>query len=240
MTQKTVRNATATRKTALVTGGSRGIGRAIAHELGKDHHILVGGTSPDTVADAVQSLPSAEPFVADLTDAEELAAAWKRVEAEGLDVLVHSAGVAWAAEIGEADPAQWQRMFEINVFAVAELTRLALPALRDAGGQVIAINSGAGHSSRAGNGLYSGSKFALRAFTDALRDEESGRVRVTSIHPGRVDTSMQEQLQRSMGNDDYDGSIYVAPESVAATVRLAVDMPPESVVPELSIRPTQA
>ena len=142
--------------------------------------------------------------------------------------------------MAEAPLAEWRKMFELNVFAVAELTRLSLPALRAARGQVITINSGSGYSSRAGGALYSGSKFALRAFTDALRAEERGTVRVTSIHPGRVDTDMQVAMQESMGNTDYDGARYIAPASVAATVRVAVDMPEASMVEELAIRPVSA
>lgn len=232
--------AAADRPLALVTGATRGIGRAVAEDLGRTHHVLVGGTTSDRVADVVAELPSASPFVADLTDLEALAGAVGQTGLERLDVLVHSAGVADSAEVGAAAPELWRRVFEINVFAVAELTRLMLPALRAAGGQVIAINSGAGYSSRAGGGIYSGSKFALRALTDALRAEERGGVRVTSIHPGRVDTDMQRELQAQKGNTDYDGSVYIAPESVAETVRLAVDMPAASMVEELSIRPVQA
>lgn len=227
------------RPTALITGASRGIGRAIAEDLGTTHHVLVGGSSAERVAEVVESLPSAEPFVADLTDPDAVAAAVQRAGLSELDVLVHSAGVAGSGEVGSAAGDLWRWMFEINVFAVADLTRLTLPALREARGQVVAINSGSGYTSRGGGGIYSGTKFALRALTDALRDEERGVVRVTSVHPGRVDTDMQRDLQSRLGNQNYDGSIYIAPESVAQTVRLAVDLPEESMVENLAIRPVQ-
>lgn len=230
-----------TTKTALVTGGSRGIGRAVALDLARDHHLLIGGTDAERVGEVISDVQAAggtaQPFLADLADAEALAAAWQQAGVEQLDVVVHSAGLAWMRPVAEAPLAEWRRMFELNVFAVAELTRLTLPALRAAQGQVVAINSGSGYHSGAGGALYSGSKFALRAFTDALRAEERGTVRVTSVHPGRVDTDMQVALQESKGNTDYDGARYIAPESVAATVRTAVDMPEASMVEELSIRP---
>ena len=79
--------------------------------------------------------------------------------------------------------------------AVAELTRLLLPALRAANGHVVLINSGAGLRANAGWGAYAASKFALRAFGDALRLEEPA-LRVTSIHPGRIDTDMQRDIIR--------------------------------------------
>ncbi|WP_300343714.1 SDR family oxidoreductase [Nesterenkonia sp.] len=224
-------------KTALITGASRGIGRAIAEELGRDHHILVGGTNPNRVQEVVASLSSAEPFLADLGDEQAVAAAWKRTGRDRLDVLVHSAGLAWMRPVGEAPLSEWRQMFEINVFAVAELTRLTLPALRAAKGHVIAINSGSGYRSRAGSALYSGTKFALRALTDALREEERGQVRVTSLHPGQVDTEMQVALQASYGNTEYDGARYISPEAVARTARLAVDNEAASMIQELTIRP---
>ena len=89
-----------------------------------------------------------------------------------------------------------------------------------------------------GGGVYAGSKFALRALTDALREEMRGKVRVCSIHPGRTDTDMQRELQAAMGNEHYDGARYVAPESVAAAVRLAVDTPDNATIEQLSIRPS--
>ena len=170
-----------TRPVALITGASRGIGKAIAVELGRDHHILVGGTNPETVDAVVQTLPSAEPFLVDLTDLDAIGPALQAAAPTRLDVLVHSAGLAWMNPVAETSPAQFQEMFTVNVFAVAELTRAALPLLREAHGQVLSINSGAGFTAGPGSSMYSGTKFALRALTDALREEERGQVKVTSI-----------------------------------------------------------
>ncbi len=224
-----------TRPTALITGASRGIGLAIARELGRTHRIFVGGRDADTVQQVVDQLPDAAPFVADLADEDAVAGALEGISS--LDVLVHSAALATHGPVEKATREAWRRDFEVNVFAVVDLTRRLLPALRATGGIVVAINSGSGFNARPDNGLYSATKFALRAFTDTLREEERGRVRVTSIHPGRVDTDMQVELQETLGNPDYDGSLYVSPVSVARTVRLAVDTTDEAIVETLSIRP---
>ncbi|WP_040158743.1 SDR family oxidoreductase [Nigerium massiliense] len=230
---------TTLRPVALITGGSRGIGRAIAHELASTHDLLIGGSSPESVGGAVDDLraagASAEAFICDLADEDDTARAAGQVRR--LDVLIHSAGIGTSGEVGETGRDPWRRIFELNVIAVADLTRLLLPLLRESGrGHVLTINSGSGYKSGPGGGLYSGSKFALRALTDALREEERGTVRVTSVHPGRVDTDMQVQLQAEKGRP-YVAAEHLRPASVAAVVRMAVDATPEANVDEVSIRP---
>lgn len=218
---------------ALITGATRGIGRAIATNLGRDHHVLVGGRDPEAVAAVVASLPSAQPFTGDLT-----AGVLPPIPAR-LDVLVHSAGVEDGGSVADTERSTWERVFEINVFAVADLTRAALPSLRESRGLMVTINSGSGLISSPGGGVYAASKFALRALTDALREEERPHgVRVSSIHPGRVDTDMQRALVASEG-DDYDNRYYLDPISVAEVVRTVVDLPPEGTVESVSVRPTR-
>lgn len=222
------------RPVLLVTGGSRGIGLAVARRLGSSHHVLVGGRDERQVAQVCATLPSAEPFVCDLDDEQQAAAAAARVQR--LDVLVHSAGITTAGRVGELDRATWRRVLETNLVAVADLTRLLLPKLRESHGQVVVVNSGSGFTSKPGNGLYSASKFGLRALTDALREEERGVVRVSSVHPGRVDTDMQRQMWEQMGKDYVPGD-HLRPESVAEAVALAVLASPEAMVEEVSVRP---
>lgn len=222
------------RPTALVTGGSQGIGRAICTALGPTHHVLVGGRSAAKVDAVVAGLPSAQGFLVDLLDEDAVTAACAPIGR--LDVLVHSAGLAARGTVADTPSRVWRDLFELNVVAVATLTRVLLPALRAAGGQVVAINSGSGFVAGPGGGPYSASKFALRALTDALRAEERGRVRVSSIHPGRVDTPMQVALKKAEGMP-YLVDELLTPESVAAAVLLAVRAGPEAMVEEVTVRP---
>ena len=223
------------RPLALVTGASRGIGAAVAHALAPTHDLLLCGRDADALESLAADLPGAREWPVELTDPGAVADAVRGVER--LDVLVHSAGIGQLGTIEDSSAEQWRRTFEINVVAVAELTRLLLPALRAARGQVVCINSGAGHTARPGWGSYAASKFALRAFADALRAEEAVRgVRVTSIYPGRTDTDMQRGVIAHEGGE-YDSSRFLRAESVARAVLLAVTAPPDADVTDLSIRP---
>ncbi|GAA2173015.1 SDR family oxidoreductase [Arthrobacter parietis] len=219
---------------ALITGASRGIGRAIADELAPTHHLLLGGRDRTALDALAASYPSAKPFAVDVREVTETDVAG----IDRLDVLVHSAGVLQMGAVADLDDETWRTSFDINVFAVAKLTRLLLPALREARGQVIAINSGSGYSSGAGSAVYSGTKFALRALTDALREEERPNgVRVSSIHPGRVATDMQAELHDFEGKE-YSPGAWIQPAQVAKAVRLAVGASRDSAVESLNIRPS--
>lgn len=223
------------RPLALVTGASRGIGAAVARALAPGHDLLLGGRDTAALQALAAELPGARPWPVELTDTAALAEAAGGIER--LDVLVHSAGVGVLGTVAETPASTWRRQFEINVVAVAELTRLLLPALRAAHGRVVLLNSGAGLSARPGWASYAASKFALRAFADALRAEESGHgVRVTSVHPGRVDTEMQRGVVAQEGGD-YRPEAYLRPESVAGAVLLAVTAPADAALTELVLRP---
>ncbi|QYH20108.1 SDR family oxidoreductase [Corynebacterium aquatimens] len=215
-----------TQKTALITGASRGIGRAIAEELGKDHHILAGASKD--ASDIVQALPSAEPFEVDLRDTAALEQAAAGIE--HLDVLVLAAGVLHKGPFEELTDEQWRESMDINVLAPVTLTRALLPALRRSQGLIITINSGAGLHGVAENTAYCASKFALRGFTESLQEELAGEVRVTSLHPGRTNTDM-------LAGDD--GRPKMDADNVAKAARLAVDAGPDAVVEILRVRPAR-
>ncbi|MDN5751181.1 MAG: SDR family oxidoreductase [Pseudonocardia sp.] len=221
---------------ALVTGASRGIGAAVARALAPGHDLLLGGRDQAALSALAAELPGSRPWPVELTDTAALAEAAAGIDR--LDVLVHSAGTGLLGTVAETSADTWRRQFEINVVAVAELTRLLLPALRAAHGRVVLVNSGSGLTARAGWASYAASKFALRAFADALRAEEAEHgIRVTSVHPGRVDTDMQRAVVEHEGGR-YDPSAYLRPESVAGAVLLAVTAPADAALTELVLRPT--
>ncbi|WP_068921731.1 SDR family oxidoreductase [Planobispora rosea] len=220
------------RPTALITGASRGVGAAVARALAPTHDLLLGGRDREALDKICAEAPGARPWPVELTAVTEADVAG----IDRLDVLVHSAGVVTLGRIGETPAEVWRRTMEINVIAVAELTRLLLPALRAAGGQVVLVNSGAGQRANPNWGSYAASKFALRAFADALRLEEPG-LRVTTIYPGRVDTDMQRGV-RGQERGAYEPEKYLNPDSVARAVLAAVTATPDAHVTEITVRPS--
>ncbi|MDF5752675.1 SDR family oxidoreductase [Spongiactinospora sp. TRM90649] len=222
------------RPRALVTGASRGVGAAVAALLAPTHDVLLGGRDTAELEKVASGLDGARPWPVELTAVTEADVAG----IDRLDVLVHSAGVLRVGRVADAPARDWRESMEVNLFAVAELTRLLIPALRAARGHVVVINSGAGQRANAEWGPYAASKFAVRAFADALRLEEHGAgIRVTSVFPGRVDTGMQRSLREIEGGP-YEREKYLTAESVARAVMAAVAAPPDAHLTEISVRPT--
>ena len=218
--------------TALITGAGGGIGSAIATALAPTHTLLLAGRPSDR-HDAVAERLGATTFPLDLTDGESIEAACEIVDE--LDVLVHNAGVSIPGHVSESHVDEWRATFAVNVFGPVELTLTLLPALRQARGQVIFINSGAGRNAMLGMASYSASKFALRAFADSLRNDEP-ELRVTTIYPGRTDSDMQRELVEFEGGN-YDPEKFLKPETVAAVVAQAVATPRDGHVHEVVLRP---
>ncbi|MCT9930725.1 SDR family oxidoreductase [Planotetraspora sp. A-T 1434] len=222
------------RPTALVTGASRGIGAAVAQALAPTYDLVLGGRDRAALDALCAELPHARPWAVELT---EVTAA----DVEGidrLDLLVHSAGIARLGALAETPVEVWRRTLEVNVTAVAELTRLLLPALRAARGHVVLINSGSGQRANPNWGAYAASKFALRAYADVLREEEHHEgIRVTSIYPGRVDTDMQRDV-RAQESGPYEPDRYLEAGSVARAVLAAVTATPDAHMTEISVRPS--
>lgn len=221
------------RRIALVTGGSRGIGAAVAEELADTHELVLAGRDADALRAVAGGLPAARPLPVDLTDSGAVTAAV--ADLSYVDVLVHSAGAGDIAPLQDSPAELWRGVLEINVVAVAELTRLLLPALRAASGHVVLINSGQGLAARAGWGAYAASKFALRAYADVLRAEEP-ELRVTTVYPGRTATDMQRAVRAAEGGQ-YQPEQYLRPDSVARAVRAAVLASADAHLTEITVRP---
>jgi len=218
--------------TAMITGASGGLGAALAEVLAPTHTLFLAGR-PSSRLDVVAARFGATTWPIDLADAEDIETAVEPIDE--LDVLIHNAGVAFPGRVAESYVEEWRMTMEVNVIGVVALTLALLPALRAAKGHVVFINSGAGINASPGLASYTASKFALRGFADSLRNDEPS-LRVTSIHPGRIATEMQEGLIAYEGRD-YDPSQFLSPQTVAKVVADAVHAPPDAQINEVIVRP---
>ncbi|MGV0849174.1 SDR family oxidoreductase [Mycolicibacterium phlei] len=218
--------------TAMITGASRGLGTAIARALAPTHTLFLAGR-PSEQLDAVAAEFGATTWPIDLADTDSMAAAVEPIVS--LDVLIHNAGVAFPGRVAESTVDEWRTTMEVNVIGAVALTLALLPALRAARGHVVFVNSGAGVNASPGLASYTASKFALRGFADSLRNDEPS-LRVTSVHPGRIATEMQEGLVAYEGGP-YDPSRFLSPETVAKVIADAVHAPSDAHVHEIIVRP---
>ncbi|MEV7421803.1 SDR family oxidoreductase [Streptomyces sp. NPDC091212] len=225
--------------THLITGAGSGIGAAVArrlHERGDD--LLLFARDAARAKELAAGFPGARTLVGDLSNPDRLSwALAQQSMPDRLDSLLHIAGVVDLGTVGELTPKAWHSQLAVNLVAPAELTRLLLPQLRVAHGQVIFVNSGAGLSAHAEWSAYAASKHGLKALADALREEERPNgLRVTSVYPGRTASPMQAKVHQQEGKE-YDPSRWIDPESVATTILAALDLPRDARIDDVTVRP---
>jgi 3-hydroxy acid dehydrogenase/malonic semialdehyde reductase len=222
-------------KTAIVTGASSGIGAATARALRQaGARVAVGGRRLERLeGDVVERL--------DVTDRESCERFVRRAvdELGALDVLVNSAGLALGRDpFAESSEEEERAVLETNVNGLIRMTRLCLPHLRD-GGHIVNLGSIAGRRAYENAALYVTSKFAVRGFTYALREDLLGRpIRITTVDPGLVETEFS--LVRFRGDTERAAAVYsgveaVRPEEIADCILFVLTRPPHVNVDELVV-----
>lgn len=221
--------------THLLTGAGSGIGAVLARRLlDRGDEVLVVARSTARGEELAADLPGASVLVADLAFPESVESLSLPAS---LDSVVHAAGVVDLGAVADLSVEAWSSQLRVNLVAPAALTRVALPALRAARGTVVFVNSGAGLVAHPRWSAYAASKHGLRALADALRAEEAEHgIRVTSVHPGRTATPMQEKVHAQEGKG-YDPEAWIRPETVADAILGVLDLPGDATMPDLTIRP---
>jgi len=226
-----------TGRAALVTGGSRGIGRALARELADRGAELVlssrGGDALETVAGET----GATAVAADLARGEEadrLAGRTRELLDRTPDVVVHNAGVFRLAPAHRTPPSVFERHLAVNLEAGFRLVRAFLPEMLERGsGLLVHMGSQAGRQALPGNAAYSASKYGLRGLHEVLTVELEGRgVDSLLVEPGPVDTGAWDPLEERLGEDLPPRDEMLRPGEVARAVADALEQaPPPSVLP---------
>lgn len=221
---------------AVISGGTRGIGLAVAKRLKASHDVVVIGRNPTTLQEVEQTL-GVRGLQLDLAVPDSIEEAAKSLALDRVDVLIHSAGVLFTGNLEETTTEAFEQSLTVNVTAVASLTRALLRPLEEAGGKVVMVNSGAGRHGSATSIAYATSKFALNGLAESLRLDLGPRgIQVSTIAPGRTGTDMQRQLVASEGAQ-YTPEAYLTAEGVADAIVYIITQGGD--IDYLSIRPPQ-
>jgi 3-oxoacyl-[acyl-carrier protein] reductase len=188
-------------KNALITGGTRGIGRAISRRLAEAGANTIAAYR-DEEASASASLTERQAFgigthknikadIGEDPQVEDLIAQVKTLYPEGLDLLILNAGIGLSGKVTETDPADWRRMLDVNLGSAFLLSRGLVPVMRR-GGSLIAIGSGSGHDPIPGLAFYGAAKAGLNMFiADLAQETGPAGIRANVVSPGGTDTSFQ-------------------------------------------------
>lgn len=225
--------------TTIVTGATGGIGAEVVRLFrARGDEVIAVGRDPEKL-----KALDAQPALVDLARPEGIAAALAPVVPDAVDVLVHCAGQMTMGTVGDLSPAAWIEDLTVNLVAAAEVTRCALPALRQAAGHVVFLNFWDGHGVPPGWGSYAASKYGLRALAEALRvEEERHGIGVTSIYPACTATEMQRALREGHGRR-YRPELYIQPQTLAELIFQAASTPRDARVADLTVTmasPTKA
>ncbi|MGY8737749.1 MAG: SDR family oxidoreductase [bacterium] len=195
-------------RTAIITGASSGIGRAIAMHLAEaGAHTFLSGRTTAAMDDAKKEIEeaggTATVITADVRDVSQVyGLVDAAVEATGhLDIMVNNAGLSYPAPILKGDPEEWRSMLETNILALLVGCQAAVKAMRACGaeGQIVNISSVA--AERRNSGVYGSTKHAVNSISSSLRDElEEDTIRVTNVMPGAIATNFARNFDRDFIN----------------------------------------
>ena len=230
-------------QTAVVTGASSGIGKAIALSLAaQGAAVCLVGRSLEKLHPVAESArikaSRVAVYQADLTVDEDIRELKGRLERDFLsvEILIHSAGVISLGAMESAPVEEFDRQYHVNLRAPYLLTQALLPKLRTSQGQIVFINSLVGLNAKGASGQYSATKHALKALADSLRQEVNPEgLRVLSVFLGRTASPMQAAVHRVEGKT-YAPELLVQPEDVASVVLNALSLPRSAEVIDVTIR----
>jgi NAD(P)-dependent dehydrogenase (short-subunit alcohol dehydrogenase family) len=228
-------------KTAVVTGGSRGIGFAIARELARNGcRVVIAGRDPQALEAAIAELKkdglSASAKRCDISDPDQVHEFFHAVRERfgGLDFLINNAGAAHAlAHVDQLPPEEFRRVVDVNLVGTFLCCRAAIP-LMNSGGVIVNNLSVTALQPFAGMSAYNASKAGALAVTNTLREELRGQgIRVLALIPGAVDTDIWQQFWPEAPREKM-----MSAHDVARAVVLALAMPPNTSVDEIRMGPT--
>jgi NADP-dependent 3-hydroxy acid dehydrogenase YdfG len=236
-------------KVVLITGGGTGIGAEVARTLAsRGAKVAVAARRKEKLDELVATIAAAggtaRAYVLDVTDKKQVEAVVAATVADfgKLDVLINNAGLMPIRPMSEVNTDEWDAMIDVNLKGTLYGIAAVLPRfIAQQGGHIINLSSVAGVKVFAPGGtVYSGTKFAVSAISEGLRQEVGDRIRVTSIEPGAVESDLKHSTSGTAKEtvlDFYKDAIPAA--SVARAIAFAIEQPDDVDINEIVIRPTR-
>jgi NADP-dependent 3-hydroxy acid dehydrogenase YdfG len=238
-------------KVAVVTGASSGIGEATAEALvAEGAAVVVAARREDRLTDLVERIRSADgrvlAAVCDVTEESQAHGLIRKAQEEfgSVDILVNNAGVMLLSKVGKGLSEEWRQMFDVNVMGLLYATDAAIEVMkRQGGGHLVNVSSVAGRKvTRDASGVYAGSKHAVGAISEGLRQELlEDNIRVTIVEPGAVETELTNHITDQEARESLGGLAQIEilqSEDIANAIAYAVTQPSHVSVNEILIRPT--
>jgi NADP-dependent 3-hydroxy acid dehydrogenase YdfG len=235
-------------KVVAITGASSGIGEAAGRLLAASGaKVLLGARRLDRLgaiaADIRKNAGEVDVQAIDVSKREDLALFVKKAQDRfgRLDVLISNAGLMPLSPLDELKVDEWDRMIDVNIKGVLYGIAAALPVFRKQGsGHFINVSSVAGHRVAPNSAVYSGTKFAVRAISEGLRQEAGDKIRVTIISPGAVESELAETISNpdlKKRIEDFR-RVAIPAEAIASAMAYAIGQPGNVDINEILIRPT--
>jgi NAD(P)-dependent dehydrogenase (short-subunit alcohol dehydrogenase family) len=228
-------------RAALITGGSSGIGLAIARALGQDGYgMTISARRPEKLEAAAEELRGEAidiiPVVANMTDEEAIkdVAARHRERFGRLDVLINNAGIGIGAPVAETDTKKLDLQLNVNLRAVYLVARECIPMLKEAGaehGKALIVNTAsiAGKRGQGWLSAYSATKFGVVGLSQGMHMElKNDGIQVTALCPAFVATPMTDWIEGQVPKDEM-----IQPDDIAESVRFLLRISPACIVPEI-------
>jgi clavulanate-9-aldehyde reductase len=243
-----------TGQVVAITGASSGIGEATALAAAEaGAAVALAARRADRIEALAQRIADgggrAIAVPTDVSQEDQAGAFIRRAKEElgRLDVVINNAGLMLLGPVPGADTDEWRRMVDVNLYGVLYTTHAALPILLDndppARGHIVNVSSVAGRRASAGSGVYNATKFAVNAFSEALRQEVTAEgIRITLIEPGAVATELRDhnrpEIQKEM-DERFAGVKPLEAQDIANAIIYAIGQPEYVSINEVLVRPTK-